>query len=63
MSQAGRWFDGEVATSQPVTVTASATALDIVTDGGRQLSVAIDQLVRMSGASGRVRLGHRAIEG
>ena len=63
MSQAGRWFDGEVATSQPVTVTASAAALDIVTADGRRLSVATDQLVRMSGASGRVRLGHRAIEG
>lgn len=63
MSQAGRWFDGEVATFKAVTVSASHSGLDIATTDGRALSVPTSLLVKMSSAAGRVRLGHRSIEG
>lgn len=63
MSQTGRWFDGKVATSQPVTVTANGSGLDIAASDGTDLSVDTDQLVRLSSTAGRIRLGHRQIEG
>lgn len=63
MSQAARWFDGTVATVQPAVVTASVDGLAIAIADGRSLSVPTDQLVLLSSAAGRVRLGHRSIEG
>ena len=63
MIQAGQWFDGTVATSQTVVVSARPSGLEIVAADGRAWAVATDQLVRMSNAQGRVRIGHRRIEG
>lgn len=63
MTQTGRWFDGSVATATGVTVSPTANGLAIAALDGRTVTMATDELVRMSNASGRVRIGHRSIEG
>ena len=63
MTQQGRWFDGEVAAERAVTVTPTASGIDIVDGDGRQVSVDAGELVRLDQVPGRVKLGHRTIEG
>ena len=63
MTQTGRWFDGTVATAQDVTVGAAGGGLSIVSADGRRFVVAPTELVRLSAAGGRMRIGHRSIEG
>ncbi|MEO8141046.1 MAG: M48 family metallopeptidase [Sphingomicrobium sp.] len=63
MTQTGRWFDGTVATATDVTVAATSDGLAIAAADGRTVTMATDELVRLSTASGRVRIGHRSIEG
>ncbi len=63
MVQTGRWFDGKVATARDVTVAAADEGMAITADDGRMLTVPTTELVRLSDASGRVRIGHRSIEG
>lgn len=63
MTQTGRWFDGVVATAQDVTIAATNDGLAITAPDGRSMHVPTSDLVRLSSASGRVRLGHRSFEG
>lgn len=63
MSQQGRWFDGEIALDRAVTVTATATGIAIVDGDGRQVAIETSQLVRHGSESGRLKLGHRTIDG
>lgn len=63
MTQTGRWFDGAIAIATDVTVTATDDGLAIAAADGRTVMLATDELVRLSSASGRQRIGHRSIEG
>ena len=63
MNQQGKWFDGAVAAERTVTVTPTASGIVMVDGDGSRVSVDTAQLVRHGSVSGRLKLGHRTIEG
>ena len=63
MTQRGLWFDGQVAVEREVEVVPSSTGLRLI--GAQESEHLVDaaDLVRLDVSAGRIKLGHRSLEG
>lgn len=63
MGQQGLWYDGSVALERPVEVCPGPDGLVLVDESGAEHRVARNDLVRMAAPRGRLKLGHRKVDG
>ncbi len=63
MEQSGLWFDGQVALERTVAVRQSSSWLILIDEGGVEHPIESSELVRLAAPIGKVKLGHRHIDG